>query len=88
MALQPTDYDKLLPEGSPAYQAICNSCVGNEEAPCCHNHPHDEGRRRLKVRGVFCDANPQFHPEFHMYMSSRFSQLRVCALVHNVTGAA
>ena len=63
MALQPTDYDKLLPEGSPAYQAICNSCVGNEEAPCCHNHPHDKGRR-LEVHGVFSSLTRSFTQSF------------------------
>jgi len=43
----PTDYDTRLPPD--IAQTICNVCSQGTDLPCCHNHPHDDGRRRLQL---------------------------------------
>ena len=41
----PSDYSKHLPPTATA--AICSTCAGHPDLPCCHDHPHesDDGRR-------------------------------------------
>jgi len=41
----PSDYGKRLP--SAAAEAICSTCADRPDLPCCHNHPHEDGRRHL-----------------------------------------